>query len=221
MLVDDHRLFRHALRTLLEQAPDIVVVAEAGNGVELLARIRDAEMEVACVDMDMSRMHGIEAIRQLREARPSVGVIGLSAFSDRAHVENMLKAGAAGYVSKSASGEELLRAIRCVRLGRTYLCSALAHSMPGMTTAAAHGEPQVDVGMNMNAPRLGSRERQVIQLVAEGYTTAQIAERLNLAFSTVGVHRRNIMRKLNIHKAAELTCYAIRTGIASPDRSFR
>lgn len=210
VLVDDHQLFRHALRTMLEKQPDIAVVGEAGDGMEMLKLVADVDADVVCMDIGMPHMYGIEATRRLLALKPAVKVIGLSAFTDRDYVVDMLKAGAAGYVTKSETGEELLRAIHCVRLNKKYLCPEVATSVMGVLTD--------NIEKNAGTPRLGARERQVIQLVAEGYTTAQIAERLNVAFSTVGVHRRNIMRKLNIHKVSELTKYAIRTGISSTDK---
>lgn len=210
LLVDDHQLFRHALRTMLEKQPDLAVVGEAGDGMEMLKLVADIEVDVVCMDIGMPHMYGIEATRRLLALKPAVKVIGLSAFTDRDYVVDMVKAGAAGYVTKSETGEELLRAIQCVRLNKKYLCPEVATSVMGVLT---DGNDK-----SASTPRLGARERQVIQLVAEGYTTAQIAERLNVAFSTVGVHRRNIMRKLNIHKVSELTKYAIRTGISTTDK---
>ncbi len=210
VLVDDHKLFRHALRSMLEKQAGIVVVGEAGDGMEMLKLMVDIEVDVVCMDIGMPNMYGIEATKRLMAIKPDVKVIGLSAFTDRDYVVDMVRAGAAGYVTKSEAGEELLRAIQCVRLNKKYLCPEVASSVMGVLTDG--NSP------SLSTPRLGARERQVIQLVAEGYTTAQIAERLNVAFSTVGVHRRNIMRKLNIHKVSALTKYAIRAGISSTDK---
>ena len=207
LLADDHQMFRHALRTMLEQEASIEVVGEASNGQELLSVAAKTETDVVCMDIGMPQMNGIEATRRLLAINPDVKVIGLSAFTDRDFVLDMLKAGASGYVTKAETGEELLRAIRSVRQNRKYLCPEVASALTGALIDGSNGTAA--------APRIGPRERQVLQLVAEGHTSAEIAERLHVAFSTVEVHRRNIMRKLDLHNVAELTKYAIRNGITT------
>ena len=207
LLADDHQMFRHALRIMLERDPAMLVVGEASDGVELLRIAAEKPADVACIDIGMPRMNGIEATRRLLSLAPTMKVIGLSAMTDRDFVLDMLKAGASGFVTKSESGDELLRAIRSVRANRKYLCPEIAATVTGAL---------LDIGDGPAAtPRLGSRERQVLQLVADGNTSVKIAERLHLASSTVEVHRRNIMRKLNLHNIAELTKYAIRNGLTT------
>jgi len=207
LLADDHQLFRHALRTMLERDPAKQVVGEASDGLELLKLAGEKNADVACVDIGMPRMNGIEATRRLLAQHSAIRVIGLSAMTDRDFVLDLLKAGAAGYVTKGESGDELLRAIKAVRANRKYLCPEIAATVTGAL---------LDNGDGASAtPRLGSRERQVLQLVADGNTSVKIAERLHLASSTVEVHRRNIMRKLNLHNIAELTKYAIRNGLTT------
>ncbi len=207
LLADDHQMFRNALRLMLERDPAMVVVGEANDGVELLRIAAERPADVACIDIGMPRMNGIEATRRLLSQTPGVKVIGLSAMTDRDFVLDMLKAGAAGFVTKSESGEELLRAIRAVRANRKYLCPEIAATVTGALLDTDDSPAAT--------PRLGSRERQVLQLVADGNTSVKIAERLHLASSTVEVHRRNIMRKLNLHNIAELTKYAIRNGLTT------
>jgi two-component system NarL family response regulator len=207
LLADDHQMFRHALRTMLEQEANIQVVGEAGDGQALLKVAAETEADVVCMDIGMPQMNGIEATRRLLAIHPAIKVIGLSAFIDRDFVLDMLKAGASGYVTKGETGEELLRAIRSVRLNRTYLCPEIASVLTGALIDGSNGSPA--------APRISARERQVLQLVAEGNTSAEIAERLHVAFSTVEVHRRNIMRKLELHNVADLTKYAIRNSITT------
>ncbi len=208
LLADDHRIFQEALRILLEADPGIEVVAQVSDGGEVLRQAGQLRPDVICMDIGMPRLNGIEATRRLVASRQGVKVIGLSAHVDRRFVMEMLDAGAAGYVAKASAGEELLRAIRTVGRNQSFLCSqvsaevvdALRDRTPGAVAATA---------------RLTSREREVLQLLAEGNTSGQIAERLFLATSTVEVHRRNIMRKLDLHSVADLTKYAIREGLTS------
>ncbi|SRR6266581_5128320 len=206
-LADDHQMFRQALRAMLEKVPDFEVVAEAGDGRELLRLVRTAKPDIVCMDIGMPGMNGIEATRALMAADPKLKVIGLSAFTDQHFVMDMLSAGVAGYVTKAEAGDELLRAIRAVQLNRTYLCPDIAASITGALMAGAMRDS--------SRPRLGAREQQVLQLIAEGHTSPEIAKKLHLAPSTVEVHRRNIMRKLDLHSVAELTKYAIRNGLTT------
>nr|WP_232516644.1 response regulator transcription factor [Thauera sp. K11] len=200
-------MFRHALRALLEKEACMSVVAEASSGDELLDIARRTPADVVCIDIAMPGMNGIEATRRLLAIQPAAKVIGLSAFSDRQFVMDMLNAGATGYVTKAEAGDELIRAIQAVRMGRSYLCPDVAATV----TSALMENMQ----MAPAAPRISARERQVLQLIAEGHTSARIADRLHVAPSTVEVHRRNIMRKLDLHSVADLTRYAIRNGITS------
>lgn len=200
-------MFRHALRAMLEKQPGMKIVGEASNGDELIDLVSHQPVDIVCVDIGMPGMNGIEATRRLLAIRPQIKVIGLSAFSDRQFVLDLLNAGATGYVTKAEAGEELLRAIHTVQMAKTYLCPDVAATV---TSALLDNSPN-----DISAPRITARERQVLQLIAEGHTSARIADRLHLASSTVEVHRRNIMRKLDLHSVAELTKYAIRSGITS------
>jgi DNA-binding NarL/FixJ family response regulator len=206
-LADDHQMFRQMLRAMLDKVPDLEVIAEAGDGDELLRSVKKRQPDIVCMDLSMPGMNGVEATRQLLAINPKVKVIGLSALGDPDFVLDMLNAGAVAYVTKAEAADELLRAIRLVSVNRTYLCPRIASTV---TDALLDGAIR-----NAQAPRLGARERQVLQLIAEGHTSPDIATRLHLASSTVEVHRRNIMRKLGVHNIAELTKYAIRRGITS------
>lgn len=207
VLADDHQMFREALRAMLARIADLEIVAEASDGQELLRTARQHNPDIVCMDIAMPGINGIEATRQLRTINPRIKVIALSAFADRHFVLDMLNAGAAGYVTKAGASDELLRAIRAVQMNQTYLCPDIAATVIDALRNAPTHSPA--------APRLGAREQQVLQLIAEGRTSPEIAESLHLAPSTVDVHRRNIMRKLDLHTIAELTKYAIRTGITS------
>lgn len=207
LLADDHQLFREALRVMLEKDCTIRVVAETGDGLQVLPLAQQLSPDIVCMDISMPGMNGIETTRRLRTACPNIKIIGLSAFSDQRYILEMLNAGACGYVTKAAAGEQLLQAIATVLQEQKYLC-------PDATTAISRAQPELGESAGQ-ADRLGPRERQVLQLVAEGHTSAQIAGHLQMAPSTVEVHRRNIMRKLNLHNVADLTKYAIRAGLTS------
>ncbi|HEX5336898.1 MAG TPA: response regulator transcription factor [Gallionella sp.] len=206
MLVDDHKIFRDALRILLEKIPNLEVVGECGNPFEVIDIARTVSAQIVCMDIGIPGMNGIEITRHLVAACPNVKVIALSSYSDQRYVMDMMNAGASAYVTKAEAADELLRAIDALQHNRKYLCpdvvDAVTGSMPPQSNAA-------------RLPKLGNRERQVLQLVAEGLTSAMIAEQLGIASSTVEVHRRNIMRKLNLHNVADLTRYAINSGLST------
>lgn len=208
LLADDHKMFRHALRLILEDDPNVEVVGEAGDGQEMLALAHRVEPDVVCMDISMPLMDGIDATRRLLAIRPSVKVIGLSAYSDQYYVMEMMNAGAAGYITKAESADEIMRAINAVyHSKKKYLCPDIAaHVVDAVFNPAVH-EPTF--------AKLSHREQQVLHLVAEGCSSSTIAQRLQLAASTVEVHRRNIMHKLNLHTIADLTKYAIRNGITN------
>lgn len=209
LLADDHQLFREALRMMLENESTMKVVAETGDGLEVVKLARATHPDVVCMDIGLPGMNGIETTRRLIAACPEVKVIGLSAFYDQRYVVEMLDAGATGYVTKAAASAELLRAVKAVQLGQKYLCpDAAAAVTPGLP---GHDGQQEAGG----AASLGARERQVLQLIAEGHSSPQISVRLHIAPSTVDVHRRNIMRKLDLHSVADLTRFAIRNGLTS------
>ena len=207
MLVDDHRMLREALHAILERAGDIVVVAEADSGIAALALARALEPDVVVMEIGLEGMSGIEATRRMLAQNPGIKVLGLSNFADRRMVRQMLEAGASGYVLKSSGSEDLLRGIRALAQGETYLyAEAAAAIVDSLRTQPLPGTRK---------ETLARREREVLQLLASGKTSAQIAAALDIATGTVEVHRRNIMRKLKLHNVAELTRYAIREGLTS------
>lgn len=208
MLAEDHQMFRDALRALLEKEADIEVVAEVGDGLELLERARQMAPDIVCMDIGMPNLNGIEATRRLLDLFPKMRVIGLSAYTEKHFVLDMLNAGALGYIAKASAGDQLLHAIRAVQANRKYLCPMVAATVAEALISKNNGD-------SSPAVQLSSRERQVLQLIAEGHTSAQIGDRLHVASATVDVHRRNIMRKLNLHSIAELTRFAMRTGIST------
>ena len=208
LLADDHQMFREALRILLERNSDFEIVGETGNGNEVLSLTGKTSHNIVCLDIDMPGLNGVEITRQITAAYPLVKVIALSVFSDRGYIADMLNAGASAYVTKAAAGVELLRAIDAVSRNRSYLCPDATDAVKeAMTTRGERKE--------LAGTKLGAREVEVLKLVATGLTSSQIAERLEIALSTVEVHRRNIMRKLDVDSAIGLTRYAIRTGLVS------
>lgn len=211
LLVDDHTMFREALRSLLEKASGIEVVAEASDGNQVEDMAERHAPDVIVMDVSMPGVSGIEATRRVLEKHPDVRVIALSAYVYKRFVLEMLGAGAVGYVAKSAAGDELVRAIRNAAPGRVYLCPEAASTLAEISR---RGPSSTDVRPGNG--RLGRREKEVLCLLADGLNSTQIGAALHIAASTVDVHRRNIMRKVNLHSVAELTKYAIREGLVVP-----
>lgn len=208
LLADDHKMFRYALRLVLEKEPSIEVVGEVGDGQEMLALAHKVVPDVVCMDISMPMMDGIDATRRLLAINPSVKVIALSGHADQYYVMGMMNAGAVGYITKAESVEEIMRAINTVyRSQKKYLCPQVAaHLVDAVFNGSAH---------DSSLATLSQREQQVLHFVSEGCSSSNIAHRLKLSPSTVEVHRRNIMRKLNLHCIADLTKYAIRNGISA------
>ncbi|WP_124704377.1 response regulator [Sulfuriferula multivorans] len=206
LLVDDHKLLREALRYLLNMEEDIEVVGEAGNARDALDVAARVDPNIVIMDISMPGMDGIEATRQLIAQQPGVKVIALSGHSEWDFVDEMLNAGASGYVSKAAPGNELLNAIRAVQRNEPYFCPEVL-----MMLMTSMGKAEVREELD-NSSILTSRERDVLRLLAQGKRSSEIADVLYIAVSTVDVHRRNIMNKLDLHNVAELTQYAIRAG---------
>lgn len=208
LLVDDHKILRDALKGVLERELDIAVVGEANDGGECLELARQVRPDIVLMDIGLPVLGGIDATRALVAEDPAIKVVALSTFSDRRVVMQMLDAGARGYVVKSAGRDELLRAIRAVAYGRTYLCpDAAAVLVESLRGKKSPDSPPLEP--------IGRREREVLQLLADGHTSPEIGKRLHIATSTVEVHRRNLMRKLELHSIAELTKYAVRHGLTT------
>jgi two-component system NarL family response regulator len=206
LLVEDHRMVREALSEVLKKVPDIDVVGEAGDAREALKRACAIKPDVIVLDIRLPDINGIEVAARLRDAGLCAKIVALSAFADKRFVTAMVRAGASAYVTKSAAGTELVRAIRAVAAGQGYFSPEIAGALVSeMRDRAASGQ----------SPPLARREREVLRLIAEGLRSPGIAERLNVTVGTVEVHRRNIMRKLGMRTVAELTKHAIREGIIS------
>jgi DNA-binding NarL/FixJ family response regulator len=209
MIADDHEIVRNGLRSLIEKELDMEVIAEAGNGRNAVRIALELAPDVVIMDIAMPDLNGIEAARQIITALPRIKVIALSMHADKRYVMEMLKAGAVGYILKDSAFEELACAIRITLKNRTYLS-------PSITEIVIGDYVQLALAANGTAfSLLSSREREVLQLLAEGSSTAQIADRLSISVKTVETYRQHIIEKLDIRSIAELTKYAIREGLTS------
>jgi len=209
LIVDDHRIVREGLRHLLGKRSDLLVIAEAADGATAVAIARAQSPDVIILDVSMPGLNGIETTRRIKAERPAAKVLALSMHSDRRFVIEMLKAGASGYVLKDSAFDELVQAIESVAAGASFLSPAITDMVLREYVA------QLASGDGTAFAVLTPREREVLQLVAEGTSTKAIAGRLAVSVKTVETHRQQIMEKLNLHSVAELTKYAIREGITA------
>lgn len=210
LIADDHKIMLAGLRSLLEKQDDFEVVAEAPNGRKAVQLAQEKEPDVVVMDVTMPDLNGIEATMQITESLPATRVIALSMHSDKRFVMGMLRAGASGYLLKDCASQELATAIHRVAEGKKYLS-------PEITGVVIDdfllGGP-ADKAATAASP-LSAREREVLQLIAEGWSTKQIATHLYVSIKTIETHRRQLMKKLGLHNIADLTKYAIREGLTS------
>ncbi|HXG32580.1 MAG TPA: response regulator transcription factor [Bryobacteraceae bacterium] len=203
LLADDHALVRQGFRLILETQPDMEVVGEAANGREAVELAQRISPDVVIMDVGMPEMGGIEATRRLAQCCPRTAVLALSMHKDSVYVREILRAGARGYLLKDAFDRDLLAAVRAVARGEGYLSPAVSEAVLS------------DYRRSVSDPLdlLTSREREVLQLLAEGKTNKEIASMLNLSIYTVDAHRGRIMEKLNLHSIGELVRFALRHGL--------
>jgi two-component system NarL family response regulator len=211
LLVDDHELMRQGLRSILDREEHVEVVGEAASGRAAVELARTLSPDVVVMDVAMKDLNGIEATRQIRAECPGVKVLALSSHSDSRYVSAILDAGACGYVLKANAYDDLRRALEAARQGKSYLCPDVTQAVVGASLGGTE-HPTHD-----SRASLSPREKEVLQLLAEGLTSPQIGKRLFVATTTVDTHRRNVMRKLGIHSVADLTKYAIREGLTTLD----
>lgn len=221
LLVDDHDVVRTGLKALLSIEEDMEIIGEAVNGQDGIEKVAQLHPDVVVMDITMPVMDGMEATRRLSTAYPDSLVLALTVHEDKQYFFEMLAAGAKGYITKQAAGEELVFAIRAVAAGNVYLQPALArwliddYQRLTHTSQPAHGSQQDTdpTGLKVLSPR----ELEVLELVAQSHSTPEIAEQLGLSPKTVSRHRERIMKKLNLHSATELVKFAIRTGLIDLD----
>jgi two-component system response regulator NreC len=209
-LADDHKLMRSGLRVLLEQQPDLTVVGEASDGREAVALVASQRPDVLVMDIGMPSLNGIEAAAQITQSNPEAAIVMLSMHSDESYVLRALKAGAKGYLLKDSAEADLIRAVRAVAEGKSFFSPAVSKVLLDdyvRKLKRSGTEDPYDL--------LTPREREVLQLVAEGKSNKEVAQLLNLSVYTVETHRSNIMEKLNLHGVPELILYAVRKGIIS------
>ena len=210
LIADDHKIMLAGLRSLLEKQADIEVVDEADNGRKAVQIALAKKPNVVVMDVSMPDLNGIEATTQICESLPETRVIALSMHSDKRFVMGMLRAGASGYLLKDCASQELATAILQVAGGKKYLSPEITGVVLG---DILQGESSGEVATATS--QLSPREREVLQLIAEGWSTKQIASHLYVSVKTIETHRRQIMKKLDLHSIADLTKYAIREGLTS------
>jgi DNA-binding NarL/FixJ family response regulator len=210
LLAEDHALVRSGVRALLEEFGDITVVGEAGTGRQAVEMAAELRPNLVLMDVGMHDLNGIDATRQIHTAQDDVRILMLSMHADRQYVFEALKAGATGYILKDGVVSELIAAIRTVAAGRRYITPSLGDVVLEDYVRRARGEQETD-----ELSALSPREREVLQLVAEGHSSAEIARRLHVSVRTIDTHRQNTMEKLGIHSIAGLTKFAIRQGLCS------
>lgn len=210
LLADDHAVVRSGLRLVLDAEEDIAVVAEAGNGVEALQMALEADIDLAILDVSMPQMTGLQAAAELHRRRPEVRTLILSMHDNEQYFLEAIKAGASGYVLKTAANRDLVEAVRASMRGESFVYP------DAVTMLVRERLERARAGGPLSEDLLTLREQQVVKLIAEGQSSDQIATLLVISRKTVERHRSNILEKLGMHNRVELTRYAIRRGLVEP-----
>ena len=210
LLADDHKIVFDSLKSLLDRQPDMEVVGGAENGRVAVEQVHELKPDVVIMDVTMPNLNGIEATRQITSQYPEIKVVALSMHADKQFVTGILSAGASGYLTKNCSFDELVKAVRLVAENKKYLCPDVTGIVieESLSGASGTGSSATDL--------LTAREREILQLLAEGKTIKQIAEQLFLSIKTIYTHRDQIMKKLQVENMAELTKLALRDGLIAP-----
>jgi DNA-binding NarL/FixJ family response regulator len=210
LLADDHKMIRAGLRLVLEQQPDIVVAGEADDGRDAVALAGELKPDIVVMDVAMPNLNGIEAALQIKQARPEIAIVMLSMHSDEGYILRALRAGAAGYILKDSAEADLVSAVRAVAEGKSFFSPKVSRIL-----LEDYMRKLRKTGAEDSYDLLSAREREILQLVAEGKSSKEIANLLNLSVYTVETHRGNIMQKLNLRGIPELILYAVRKGIVA------
>lgn len=208
LLADDHTILRAGLRMMLNAQPDMEVIGEAQDGRQAINTTMNLQPDIVLMDITMPDMNGIEATRQIKRVAPEVKVLVLTMHENDEYVFQALRAGASGYILKEAADTELITALHVLRSGQFYLSPSAQSVIVGDYLQRVHTGEEKDSYNNLT-----EREKEILKLVAEGYTNNQIAERLVISPKTVDTHRTHVMDKLNLHSRAELVKYAMRRGL--------
>jgi DNA-binding NarL/FixJ family response regulator len=208
LLADDHTVLRDGLRAMLERQPDMAVIGEAADGRECVRLAAEQSPDVVVMDIGMPNMNGIEATRRILADSPRVAVVILSMHQDESYILRSLKAGAKGYLLKDALRADVLEAIRAVAQGRSFLTRKIARMLQEDYVRQLESR-----GLDDTYDLLTDREREILQLVAEGRANKEVAQLLNVSLTTVETHRTHILQKLGLHTVPELILYAVRKGI--------
>jgi len=208
LLADDHTVVRQGLRKVLEERQEWEVVAEAGDGRDAVRQAEEFKPDVAVIDIAMPLLNGIEATRQIVKRSPATRVLTLTMHSDEAYVNQILQAGATGYLLKDSADVDLIQAVSAVSMGKSFFSPAVARVM-----LDDYVRQLADKGISDRYESLSEREREIFQLIAEGKANKEIAAILSISPSTVETHRARIIKKLDLHSAAEIVLYAVRKGV--------
>lgn len=209
VVADDHTIVREGICSLIDGKADIQVVGEAEDGREAIDKVEALLPDVVLMDITMPRLNGLEATRQIKKMFPQIKILALTMYTNEEYILQILQAGASGYVIKQAAPAELISAIHAVYRGDSFLSPSISKTI--IDEYLKHSAPSTPIEYE----KLTDREREVLQLIAEGYSNREIADKLQVSIKTVGVHRTNLMEKLEIHKVTDLVKYALRKGIIS------
>jgi DNA-binding NarL/FixJ family response regulator len=207
LICDDHRVVREGLQKILDACPDVQVVGEASNGLEAVRRIGELKPNVVLLDLSMPMLSGLEVARRIRKEQPSTKIVILSMHEEEEYALKMVRAGVSGYLIKDSAARDVIEAIRSAHVGKAFFSPEISKVL---------AESYRDATREIDDPydRLNNREKEILQLIAEGHTNKEIAGLLFISPKTVDNHRTHLMRKLNVHSAAELVLFATRRGLA-------
>lgn len=213
LLVEDHAMVREGLKAVLEKEHDLMVVGQAATGYQAVEAVAQTAPHVVVMDVALPDLNGIEATCQILKTHPQTKIVGISASASQDYLNGMLQAGASAYLLKRSAAEELVQAVRLAVQGKTFLSPEIAG-----TVVDEHVRSHVPARSNgARSASLTSRERELLQLLAEGNTAKEMANTLHVSVKTIETHRRNVMQKLRLHSVAKLTKYAVREGVTSVD----